>query len=196
MARSSGMGHFYYARHFSLLAAATVILFLLGQWSLLKDSLIATFAITGALHASALVFTLRTPESLTRKSAFVAIAAALSVLTLYVGIVSLVLFSVLPGTERLYVVLGLCSLSGAITYGSAVRFFWMRNLSSRLILAMSVLCLPATSLAFFARAYAELLGGWWLAGAWWFAFSGGLWYFDTRGNAPKLQKRNPAEAIR
>lgn len=192
MARSSAMGRFYYARHFGALAAATVILFLLGKWSLLKDSLIVTFAFSGALHASALVFTLRVPESLTRKSAFVAIAAALSVLTLYVGIISLVLLSVLPGAERLYVVLGVCSLSGAITYGSAVRLFWMRNLSSRLILAMSVLCLPATSLAFFARTYTELLGGWWLAAAWWFAFSGGLWYFDTRGNAPRLQKRNPA----
>lgn len=192
MARSSGMGRFYYARHFGALAAATVILFLLGQWSLLKDSLIVTFAVSGALHAFALVFTLRAPESPTRKSIFVAIAVALSVLTLYVGIISLVLFSVLPGTERLYVVLGVCSLSGAITYGSAVRLFWMRNLSSRLILAMSVLCLPATSLAFFARTYTELLGGWWLAAAWWFAFSGGLWYFDTRGNARKLQKRNPA----
>jgi hypothetical protein len=92
MARSSGMGHFYYARHFGVLAAATVILFLLGQWSLLKDSLIVTFAINGALHASALLLTLRAPESLTRKSAFVAIAVALSVLTLYVGIISLVLF--------------------------------------------------------------------------------------------------------
>jgi hypothetical protein len=192
MARSSGMGHFYYARHFGVLGAATLILFLLGQWSLLKDSLIVTFAINGALHASALVFTLRTPETLTRKSIFVAIAVALSVLTLYVGIISLVLFSVLPGTERLYVVLGVCSLSGAITYGSAVRLFWMRNLSSRLILAMAASCVPATSLAFLARTYTELLGAWWLAAAWWFAFSGGLWYFDTRGNAPKLQKRNPA----
>jgi hypothetical protein len=183
MARSSGMGHFYYARHFGVLAAATLILFLLGQWSLLKDSLIITFATNGALHASALVFTLRAPESLTRKCIFVAIAVALSVLTLYVGIISLVLFSVLPGTERLYVVLGVCSLSGAITYGSAVRLFWVRNLSSRLILAMSVLCLPATSIAFFARTYTELLGGWSLAAAWWFAFSGGLWYFDTRDRA-------------
>jgi hypothetical protein len=68
----------------------------------------------------------------------------------------------------------------------------MRNLSSRLILAMSFLCVLATSLAFFARTHAELLGGWWLAAAWWFAFSGGLWYFDTRGNAPKQQKRSSA----
>ncbi|MDP9008369.1 MAG: hypothetical protein M3N91_06625 [Pseudomonadota bacterium] len=189
------MGHLYYFRHFGVLAAATVILFLLGHWSLLKDALIVSFAINGALHASALVLTLRAPESLRRKASFVAIAVALSVLTLYVGIIGLVLFAVLPATERLYVVLGVCALSGAITYGSLIRLFWMRNLSSRLILAMSVLCLLATSLAFFARTYTELLGSWWLAAAWWFAFSGGLWYFDTRREAPKLQKRNPARAI-
>lgn len=184
------MGRLYYARHFGGLAAATVILFLLGYWHLLNDSLILTFAINGALHAFAVVFTLRAPESLRRKTAFVATAAILSVLTLYVGIIGMVLFAVLPGTERLYVVLGVCSLSGAITYGSAVRMFWMRKLSSRLILAMSALCVLATSLAFFARTYTASLGSWWLAAAWWFAFSSALWYFDTR-RPPKLQKLNP-----
>src|ERR1700689_2298485 len=176
------MGNFYYPRPFSLLVAATVILFLLGHWSLLHDSLIVSFALNGALHAAALVLALRPPQRLSRKSAFVAIAATLSVLTLYVGIIGLVLFAVLPGNERLYVVLAVCSLSGAITYASLIRLFWMRKFSSRLILAMSIVCLLATSLAFFARSYFDFLGGWWLAAAWWFAFSGGLWYVDTHGN--------------
>jgi len=79
-------------------------------------------------------------------------------------------------------VLGVCSLSGAITYASLIRLFWMRKFSSRLILAMSIVCLLATSLAFFARTYSDFLGGWWLAAAWWYAFSGGLWYVDTHGN--------------
>jgi hypothetical protein len=173
------MGHFNYSRHFSLLAAATVIVFLLAHWSILSDSLIAIFAINGALHAAALALALRAPQSLARKSAFVALAVVLGVLTLYVGIIGLVLFAVLPGSERLYVVLGVCSLSGAITYGSLIRLFWMRNFSSRLILAMSCISVLATSIAFFVRAYSDFLGGWWLAAAWWFAFSGGLWYFDT-----------------
>jgi hypothetical protein len=191
------MGRLYYDRHFGLLAAATVIMFCLVHWNLLHDSLIGTFALNGALHASALVFTLRAPESLPRKAAFIAIAIGLSVMTLYVGIIGLVLFGVLPGTERLYVVLGVCALSGAITYGSVIRLCWMRKLSSRLILAMSVLCMLATSLAFFARTHAEWLGSWWLAAAWWFTFSGTLWYFDTRGGAPKLDaKRNSAETTR
>jgi len=192
------MGHLHYDRHFGLLAAAAVIMLFSAHWNLLHDSLIGTFALNGALHASALVFALRAPESLRRKAAFIAIAIALSVFTLYVGIIGLVLFEVLPGTERLYVVLGVCALSGAITYGAVIRLCWMRKLSSRFILAMSALCVAATSLAFFARTYVEWLGSWWLAATWWFAFSGGLWYFDTRGGgATKLSaKRNPAEKTR
>jgi hypothetical protein len=189
------MGHFYYSRHFSVLAAATALLFLLGHWNLLNDSLLVTFALNGALHAAALVLALRAPQSLARKSVFVAIAAVLSVLTLYVGIIGLVLFAVLPGNERLYVVLGVCSLSGAITYGSLIRLFWMRKFSSRLILALSIVCLLATSLAFLARTYADSLGGWWLAAAWWFAFSGGLWFFDTRIGFKIDVKRNPRGTI-
>jgi len=104
------------------------------------------------------------------------------------GIIGLVLFAVLPGNERLYVVLGVCSLSGAITYGSLIRLFWMRTLSSRLILAVSTLCALATSLAFLARTYFDFLGGWWLAAAWWFAFSGGLWFFDTHRDALRRSK--------
>jgi len=186
------MGHFNYSRHFSVLAAAAVILFLLGHWSLLNDSLVVTFALNGALHAAALVLALRAPQSLARKSTFVAIAAVLSVLTLYVGIIGLVLFAVLPGNERLYVVLGVCSLSGGTTYGSLIRLFWMRNISTRLILAIAIVCMLATSLAFFARSYVDFLGGWWLAAVWWFAFSAGLWYFDAHADGLELGvKPNP-----
>jgi hypothetical protein len=177
------LGTFHYARHFGLLAAATVIVFLLGHWSLLSESLFAVFAINGALHAASLALTLRTPQSLARRLVFIAIAVALSVLTLYIGIICLVLFAVLPGNERLYVVLGVCSLSGAITYGSLIRIFWVRSFSSRVVLVMSVLCMLATSLAFFARTYSDFFGAWWLTAVWWFALSGGLWFFDTHSDA-------------
>ena len=155
------------------------MLFLLGHWDLPGDSLLLSFAINGALHALCLILALRSPQSILRKFAFIAIAAALSIFTMYLGIVGLVLFAAVPGNERLYFVLGLCSLSGAITYGSLIRMFWIRKFPPRRILAMSFLCLLATSLAFFARVYSDAFGGWWLAAAWWFAFSGGLWFFDT-----------------
>ncbi|HEY2531942.1 MAG TPA: hypothetical protein VGJ20_29110 [Xanthobacteraceae bacterium] len=186
------MAHFNYARHFGVLAAATVVLFLLGHWDLLSDSLLASFAINGALHALCLVLALRSPQSLVRKFAFIGIAAALGALTMYVGIIGLVLFAVVPGNERLYVVLGVCSLSGALTYGSLIRMFWIRKFSPRRILGIGLLCLLATSLAFFVRAYSDALGGWWLAAVWWFAFSGGLWFFDTHPDTLHRSKYNSA----
>ena len=186
------MGHFNYARHFGVLAAATVVLFLLGHWDLLSDSLLASFAINGALHASSLSLAPLSPQSILRKLAFIAGAAALSMFTMYVGIIGLVLFAAVPGNERLYLALGLCSLTGAITYGSLIRLFWIRKFPPRRILGLAFLCLLATSLAFFVRVYFEGLGGWWLAAVWWFAFSGGLWFFDTHPDALRPSKYNGA----
>jgi hypothetical protein len=186
------VGHFNYARHFGVLGAATVALFLLQYWNLLGGSLLVSFALNGALHALSLSIALRSSQSILRKLAFIGLAAAICVFTMYVGIVGLVLFAVVPGNERLYLVLGLCSLTGAITYGSLIRMFWIRKLSPRSILAMAFLCLLATSLGFFVRAYSEALGGWWLAAVWWFAFSGGLWYFDTHPDSLRHSKYNGA----
>jgi hypothetical protein len=186
------MGHFNYARHFTVLGAATAVLFLLGHWDLLSDSLLASFAINGALHALSLTLALRSPQTTLRKFAFIAIAALLSVFTMYVGIFGLVLFAVVPGNARLYLALGLCSLSGAITYASLVRICWIRKFPPRRILAISFLCLLATSLAFFARAYSDALGGRWLTACWWFAFSGGLWLFDTHPESFRRPKYNGA----
>jgi hypothetical protein len=185
------VGHFYYPRHFVVLGGAAVLIFLLGHWDLLSDSLIISFALNGALHAIALVATLRAAQPVWRKLAFVALAAALSVFTLYVGITGLVIFAVLPGNERLYAVLGLCAVCGAIAYASLTRLFWFKKFPSRLILAMALLCLFATWLAFFVRSYLDF-GGWGLAAAWWFSLSGGLWFFDTHPDALKRPKYNSA----
>jgi hypothetical protein len=174
------MGRFYYGRHFSLLAVAALILLLLGRWAPFKEPFLPTFAINGALHASALVLALRAPVVLWRKCAFIAVTAALSVFALYVGILALELFAVLPSNGRLYLALGLCAASGAITYGALIRLFWMPKFSSRAILAIAVFCVLAVFIGFFARTYFQSLGNWWLAAMWWSAFSGGLWYFDTQ----------------
>jgi hypothetical protein len=184
------MGHLNYARHFSVLGVATVVLFLLSRWALLSDSLLASFAVNGGLHALSLSLALPSPQSNVRKLTFVALAAALSVFTMYVGISGLVLFAVVPGNGRLYMVLGLCSLTGALTYGSLIRMFWMRKFSPRRILGTAFICLLATSLAFFVRAYSEILGGWWLVAVWWFAFSAGLWFFDTQADGFHRSKYN------
>ncbi len=184
------MRHFNYARHFGALGAATVLLFLLQHWALLSDSLLVSFAVSGALHAVCVACALRSAQNILRQLAFIALAAAFSVFTMYVGIAGLVLFAAVPGNERLYMVLGLCSLTGAITYGALVRTFWIRQFSPRGILGTAFLCVLATSLGFFVRTHSAALGGWWLASAWWFAFSGGLWFFDTHPDALRQPKYN------
>lgn len=177
------MNHFDYPRHFSALAAAVAAALLFKRWDLFSEPFLPTFAMNGALHAAALVLALRTPQTLVRKLLFISIAAILSSLTLYIGILGLQLFAALPANERLYTVLGICSASGAITYGSLTRLFWMKTFSSRSILAIAFGCVLATSLVFFARTYFEWIGSSSLAAAWWLAFSAGLWYFDTHRNA-------------
>ena len=186
------MGHFNYARHFSVLGAAAVPLFLLQYWGIFGRFAARVLRHQRRAARLCLSLALRSPQSIFRKLAFIALAAALSIFTMYVGIIGLVLFAVVPGNERLYMVLGLCSLSGAITYGSLIRIFWIRKFSPRSILAMAFLCLLATSLAFFIRAYSEALGSWWLAVVWWFAFSGGLGFFDTHPDALRPPKYNAA----
>lgn len=173
------MGNFNYPLHFTVLGVAAVLLFLLGHWDLLGDSLVASFALNGLLHASALVIALRSPQSNLRRIAFIVIAAALSIFTMYVGIIGLVLFAALPGTERLYFDLSLCALTGAITYGSLIRMFWVRSLRPRQILAIAFGCAAASVLAFLLKIHFPVLGGWWLATVWWFAFSGALRLCDT-----------------
>lgn len=174
------MGHFHYPRHFGTLAAAAAVLLVSSRWELFSAALLPTFVISGALHALAVVVALRAPFRLLRKCTFVAFAAGLSALTLYIGILSLALFAILPASARLYLTLGICSVSGAITYGCLIRFYWIAKFSSRFIVAIAAGCALGTLVAFFARQFFPFLGGWWLAAAWWFAFSGGLWYFDTR----------------
>jgi hypothetical protein len=177
------LGHFHYPRHFGVLAAAAVVLILPSRWGFLSEALLPTFAISGALHALAVVVALRAPSALLRGCSFVALAAVLSVLTMYIGILSLALFAILPANARLYMALGVCSAAGGMTYGSLIRLYWLQKFSSRFILAIAAGCVLGTLFAFFARHYFPFLAGWWLAAAWWFAFSGGLWYFDTRAPA-------------
>ena len=161
------------------LLALAAGLMLAARQAVFAEALLPTFAASGALHAVALVFALRAPAAVFRGCLFIAIAAALNVLTLYIGILGSQLFAVLPAEERLYVLLGLCSASGAITYGSSIRLFWVQELSSRSVLAIAIACVLATLAAFFVRGYFQNVEGWWLATVWWFAFSVCLWYLDT-----------------
>ena len=145
-----------------------------------SSDLNASFALYGALHASALVLTLRARQPIWHKCLFVAIAAGLSVISLRVGLVGRHLSETLPGNAGLYTALGFSAVTGALTYGILVRLFWISAMTPGSLAAISFSCLLATFLALFTGSHFHVLGPWWLAVLWWHAFSGALCYCDQR----------------
>ena len=161
---------FDYPRHFILLAAAMVVLACLSRFPIYESAVFAS-ASNGALHAVTLTASLRASARFVRKLLFVAIASALSVMSLYVGIIALVALSMLPDSERLPAVIAIGAVSGAITYGSLVRMFWMRSIRPRVILNMAMICGVATLAGYIAKLKFDWAGMWWIAAIWWLTFS-------------------------
>jgi hypothetical protein len=164
------MAYLDYRRHFIYLGAAIVVLACVSRLAIYEDPLFASTT-HGVLYAGTLIGSLTAPATTARKLVFVAIAAALSILSLYVGIIALVGLSVLPDGQRLPAVIALAAATGAITYGSLIRKFWIRGVRPRRILALAVICALAMLGAYLAKLKFELPGMWWLAAIWWLAFS-------------------------
>jgi hypothetical protein len=173
------MASVLYLRHFLLLGAFGVALAVISRLHLLSN-LDATFALYGAFHAAALVLSLGGRRSAWRQCLFIVVAAALCVLTLHVGIWIMHLLGRLPGNVGLYTALGVAAWTGAVTYGISVRLWGIRRLKPRSLALIGLACAVATYAAFLSLAHLHSLGRWWLAVLWWFAFSGGLWYYDRR----------------
>jgi hypothetical protein len=173
---------FFYARHFALLAGFSVVVAVMTRLHLLTD-LSVCFALYGALHASALVLAIRTSQSHWRRCLFVAIAAALSVMALRIGLLGGHLAGTLPGNAVLYVVLGFSAVIGALAYGVLIRLFGLVELTVGGLALIAVGCMMAAFVALFTLAHSHSLGRWWLAVLWWYAFSSGLWFCDRRQNA-------------
>jgi hypothetical protein len=176
---STSVDHFRYPRHFLLLTCFSILLSVMSRVHLSSD-LSVSFALYGALHASALVLALRARHAIGQKCLFIAIAAGLSVLTLHVGIVGIHFTGMLPGNVGLYTVMGFSALTGAVSYGILIRIFRMYELNAISIAVIAVGCTLATYIAAYTLAHSHSLGRWWLAVLWWYAFSGGLWYYDRR----------------
>jgi hypothetical protein len=175
------MNHFLYARQFLLLTGFSVLLGVMSRLHLAGSlSLSVSFALYGALHASALVLTLRARHAIWRKCLFIVIAASLSVVTLRFGIFGRQLSLVLPGIAGLYSLLGLSAAIGAVAYGVLIRLFGMWALTAGSLAAIAVGCVLAEIVALSTARHFHFLGPWWLAVLWWYAFSGGLWYLDQR----------------
>jgi hypothetical protein len=173
------MAPVHYLRHFLLLGAFSVALAVISRLHLLSN-LDASFALYGAGHAAALVLSLRGRRSAWRECLFIVVAAALSVITLHVGIWIMHLLGRLPGNIGLYTALGVAAWAGAVTYGISIRLWGIRLLKPRSLAVIGLGCAVATYAAFISLAHLHFLGRWWLPMLWWFAFSGGLWYHDRR----------------
>ncbi|HME39743.1 MAG TPA: hypothetical protein VKG63_12390 [Steroidobacteraceae bacterium] len=176
------MDHLFYPRHFLLLAGIGALLGLAARLGFSTDVSIS-FALYGALHASALVLALRAGQRWWRNVLFIAMAAALSVMTLRAGIVGAQVSGPLAGNVALDAVLGFSAVVGAATYGILIRLFGIYELTVKELTVIAGGCLLAAYAARLTAAHSPYLGRSWFAVLWWFAFSGGLWYCDQRRRA-------------
>lgn len=167
----------FYPRHFLLLAGLGFLLAVIRRLHLLSN-LDATCAVYGALHASALVSTLRTAGPMARRGLFIAVAAGLCVMTLHIGMLATRWLGGLSGNSGLYAALGLSTAAGAVTYGISIRLFGFHELTWRALVMIGAGCMLATYAAFITLSNVHSPGRWVLAVAWWYAFSGGLWFCD------------------
>jgi hypothetical protein len=168
-----------YPLHFALLACCGVLLIALTRLHL-ATPLSFSFALYGALHAAALIAALRARHPIWRKCLFIAAAAALSAATFRCGIIAGQLLGASRGNAALYAVPGLSAATGAAAYGVLIHLSGIYGLTARSLAVICVTCMLATCAAFFTLTRFHSLGRWWLAVLWWYAFSGGLWYFDKR----------------
>jgi hypothetical protein len=174
------MPYFNFRLHFILLSIAIIVLAGLSFLPLYDDPLFACAA-HGVLHATTVVTSLRASTTALRRVLFVALAAGLSIMALYVGIIALVALSILPDSQRLPAVVVIASMCGAITYGSLVRIFWVRGMRPRVILGLAAVCSGATLIGYILKLRFDWSGTWWLAAIWWLTFSLCLKFF---GNLP------------
>jgi hypothetical protein len=168
-----------YLRHFLLLGAFGVALAVISRLHLLSN-LDASFALYGALHATALVLSLGTRRPGWEQCLFIVLAAALCVMTLHLGTWIMHRLGRLPGSIGLYAALEVAAWVGAVTYGISIRLWGIRRLKPRSLALIGLGCAAATYGAFLTLAHVHSLGRWWLPVLWWFAFSGGLWLYDRR----------------
>jgi hypothetical protein len=175
------MDHLHYARHFLLLTCFSILLGVMTRLRFAMD-LVASFALYGALHAAALLLALRARQPFWRCVLFIALAAALSAMTLRAGLFAGQRSGIL-GNIALYAVFGLSAMVGALTYGFLIRRVGIFDLTLRELALISCACTLAADTAYVTLARTPSLGRSWLAVLWWFAFSGGLWYCDRRRSA-------------
>ena len=174
----------FYPRHFLLLACFGLLIGVMSQLQL-TGNLSVAFALYGALHAVALVLAVRRRQEIWSKCLFIGFAAALCVMTFHFGSVAREQSAALPGKVGLYSPLGLSAFIGAASYGTLIRLSGICALTIGELAAIAAGCVLAAYVSLFTASHFHFLGPWWFAVLWWFAFSGGLWYFDRRHGSPE-----------
>jgi hypothetical protein len=198
-----------YTRHCAIMTAAALILPL---FSVAIDSapagdarFFSYFALIGAIHATSLVLSFRRRAPLARSLAFVALAAALSLVTPLLGfaltpVLPIVVPPVLrllpflksigdstPGDSvRFLLVVTGASAFGASGYWLLVRWFCLKPLRFVDFVRTVTLCVIATSLAFVIPTVLisinRNVAGYLPTVLWWFTFSGSLYWSESSGN--------------
>lgn len=164
---------FNYARHFGLLALLATALAIAGP----STGLAAQFALYGALHAVALVLSLRAGGGFApaRRLLFVAIAAMLALSTARLGLFGLHVASGVGGWFGPFAVVAACAALGALAYGALISAS-MALIDPTSLAAISLGCAAATSASFAVTRALHGARVLWLVIPWWFAFSGLLCY--------------------
>jgi hypothetical protein len=172
-----------YSRHFLILTGFGVLVAWMSKSSL-SFNLYYDFALYGTLHAAALVLSLNARRLTSRRCLFIAAAAALSAVTVAVGMLSRQVAALLPETLGRYSLLAFSAVIGAVAYGIAIRLFGILALAPRTIVKISLGCMLAAVAALATIGATGFAGPWWIAVLWWYAFSWGLWCFHGRSPRP------------
>lgn len=159
-----------YRRHFPALAAAVAVLAPTAAWRATLTTAEA-FGLFGALHACAIVVSLRGRPRPLRSIAFIALAGLLTMGIVRAGLHASSLRGTLPGPAGRTAILAMCSGLGAMGYGGLIRAFWSSELTAPAIIALAAGCMAMTSVVQLTAGILHRFDPAWLAVAWWCAFS-------------------------
>lgn len=126
------------------------------------------FALYGALHALALVSSLRARPSMGRQTAFVAVAAVTSLATAWLAFM---LLRRMPNLGGVVPILIAAASVGAWGYAGAIRCVLRLDLGARSTLWISLACAAAVAAAYPWVKHVPRVAALGLAIPWWLAFS-------------------------
>lgn len=166
--------------HAVALAVAFAALLGYGRLPGGQELVLGNFALYGALHALCVSVALGPGPSLIRRALFILLAAVADVGVMYLGIFAVGSFAYLLAAGALYAALGLCALAGALVYGLLLRGLLLPSLRPRRIVQIAAGCVAASVLVQAAGRLHDAGQVVWMVGAWWLAFSSGLWLVHGR----------------